>query len=159
MSQTPATFAPGPEHARIATIVGTWVGAASTWLDPSAPPETSTWNIVGTSLLGGRFVRLSYDGVVSGQPHAGELMLAYERDEARYTTTWIDTFHTGTQVLVSTGAPDEEALDVRGSYPAGPDQRWGWRTQIRGVDNGFVIAMFNIGPDGEEFPAIEVRLG
>ncbi len=150
-------FSTGPEHDALATFCGEWRGEGALWLDPSAAPDRATWEVRATALFGGRFVRFAYTHSVGGTPHAGELTLAYERDEKRYTAAWIDSFHTGTMLLVSHGEADDAGIVVLGSYPAGPE-RWGWRTRVAREGEGLVITMWNITPAGEAFPAVEVRL-
>ncbi|MES2641299.1 MAG: DUF1579 domain-containing protein [Myxococcota bacterium] len=148
---------PGPEHDRLATFVGDWSGPVSTWFDPDGAPEESAWRLSGALVLGGRFVRLTYSGTAMGKPHAGEILLGYERDEKRYTAAWIDSFHSGTQIMVSHGQAEGDGISVLGSYPAG-DERWGWRTRFRRDGDSLVIAMTNLGPSGPEDRAVEAVL-
>ncbi|MDQ3366627.1 MAG: DUF1579 domain-containing protein [Myxococcota bacterium] len=152
-----APFTAGPEHEHLRRFVGRWTGTVALWLDPSAPPEETTATAQVDALLGGRFVRVEYAGVAMGTPNAGQYLLAYERDEHRYTAAWIDSFHTGTAMMIST-APGlvEDELSVLGSYVAG-DQRWGWRTSFRATADALVIATFNITPDGAAARAFEMR--
>lgn len=150
-------FTTGAEHDRLAAFVGEWAGPVSTWFDPNGAPEMSSWRLTGVPLLDGRFVRLTYQGIAMGKPHAGELLLGFERDEKRFTVTWIDSFHTGTQVMVSHGGVQGDTIAVLGSYPAG-EERWGWRTRFRRDGDTFVIAMTNLGPAGPEDRAVEATL-
>jgi hypothetical protein len=48
-------------------------------------------------------------------------------------------------------------IAVLGSYRAG-NQRWGWRTVFHEADGQLLLEATNIAPDGQEFPAIDVRL-
>lgn len=157
-------FAGGTEHALLQRFVGAWAGRTGTWFDPDGDPTPGEWRLAGETLLGGRFVRLSYAGTVGDKPHAGEMLLAYEQGEKRYTVVWTDSFHNGSQVMVCHG-PSEWAsqgargdqFEVLGSYPAG-EERWGWRMRLRRLGDQLTIAMLNIGPDGREFPAVDVKL-
>ena len=93
-----------------------------------------------------------------GKPHAGEMLLAFEKDTQRYSLAWIDSFHTGTALMLSTGGPVSGGIiSVLGSYAAG-EARWGWRTVLRADANAFVIEAFNIAPDGKEDPATKTSL-
>lgn len=147
-------------HARLALLAGDWKGTTTTWFDPSAPPEESAVQMRVESVLGGRFLRLQYASTITGKPHAGEMLVAFEKDEDRFSVAWIDSFHTGSALMVSLGdeAPDAEApVSVLGSYAAG-DQRWGWRTVMHPHPERFVIEAFNIAPDGKEHPALKTEL-
>ena len=77
-------------------------------------------------------------------------------DAAQYELCWVDSFHTGSAMMLSLGDLRADGLiSVTGSYQAG-DERWGWRTEIE-VDDALVVRAFNISPAGEESRAIEAR--
>jgi len=145
-------------HRELIGIAGIWVGATRTWLDPNAPPVQSITTARIEVILGGRFVRIDYQGSVIGKPHAGELLIGYEPDEKRYTSIWIDSFHMSPAIMVSTGERSSDgAISLLGSYPADGKQ-WGWRTVLRAKsDDEIHLDAFNIPPEGGEHPAIETR--
>lgn len=138
----------------LAHLSGSWAGSARTWLDPEGEPDLSSWRATVEVLLDSRYVRLRYQGECCGKPHSGEMTLGF--DEHEHTMYWIDSFHTGASPMWSVG-PAGSVISVLGSYRAG-DQRWGWRTLFREADGQLVLEATNITPDGQEAPAIEVRL-
>ena len=150
-----APFSPGPEHQTLARFAGSWKGPTQLWLDPDAPPEESTTELLAEPILGGRWLRLSERGAAFGKPHAGEMLLGYHLDARAYELAWVDSSHTGTSIILSTGAATEPGVvDVLGSYTAG-GQRWGWRTRLRlSTPEELLIEAFNISPDGVEMRAI-----
>lgn len=141
---------PHPFH----DLAGAWAGPARTWLGPDREPDRGEWRVEIAPLLGGRYVRLSYDGTCEGKPHRGEMTLGL--DDQEHTMYWIDSFHTGRSPMLSTGAAGPEIV-VLGSYAAGPE-RWGWRTSFRRDGELLIVSADNIMPSGAEMPAIEVRL-
>jgi hypothetical protein len=148
-----------PHHELLARMVGRWSGPTRTWFEPGATPEECTSEVSIESVLGGRFVRITSSGRVMDRPHAGEMLVGFHRDLEQYEIAWADSFHTGTSLMLSTGAPQPGgAISVLGSYPAG-DERWGWRTVLRlsGPD-ALLLEAFNITPAGDEMRAIETRL-
>jgi hypothetical protein len=153
---TPATkpFDPGPEHHRLLAMVGAWQGPTETWFDADAEAELSTTRAHAVALLGGRFVRISYESTAMGSPHAGEMTLGFSRDEKLWTMAWIDSFHTGTATMFFTGS---EAISVLGSYAAGAE-RWGWRTTFELANDTLTIAAFNIPPGRKEERALRTVL-
>lgn len=153
-----AAFDSKQEHDLLARFSGSWKGPVKTWFDPAKEPEATTWSAEGERILGGRFVRLDYRGTAMGKPHAGEMLLAYERDEARFLLVWIDSFHTGTQAMVCHGKLDGESLTFLGTYPAGAE-RWGWRTKLEASPDGITVEMANISPTGQEDRAVSATLG
>ena len=152
----PPAFAGGAEHALLQRLVGDYVGETQTWLDPAAPPDRSTGQLHVESVGGGRWVRLQEHGQVQGKPHAGEMTLGFHVDARQYELSWVDSFHTGSSIILSTGPSSSDGvIRVTGSYPAG-EERWGWRTELEVGDGGTLrMRAINIMPTGEEFPAIE----
>src|SRR5687767_13942349 len=108
------TLTRGNEHDRIALLAGAWGGIARTYLDPAKPPVESKFAGTAKLLLGGRFLRFTYKTSLDRNPIAGELTLAFEREEGRWATAWIDSFHTGSAILVSHGVPKEAKISVFG---------------------------------------------
>jgi hypothetical protein len=138
------------------SLAGRYTGRTRVWLDPSAPPDESDSELVVQPILGGRWLRLEEQGSMQGRSRAGEMLLGFHRDAKQWEMTWVDTFHTGTSVMISTGAPRADGvIAVTGSYAAG-SERWGWRTELDARD-GLTLRAINITPSGEESPAIETR--
>lgn len=159
LSSAPTTsFTPSAEHARLSPLTGEWTGQTRTWLEPGQPPEETVTEARVESILGGRFLRVQYTGTVMGKPHAGEMLFAFEVDAKEHSLAWVDSFHTGTALMLSKGAPSADgAVSVLGSYAAGAE-RGGWRTVLRPDSARLVIEAFNIAPAGEEYPAIRTEL-
>lgn len=152
----PAPLPAAEHHARLMALVGSYRGQISTFLDPEAPPERSVGELHVTPLYGGRWLRLEQSGTVMGKPHAGEMLLGFHRDAAQFESTWVDSVHTGSAMMFSTGAARADGvIAVTGSYAAGPE-RWGWRTELH-LGEELLVRAVNISPAGEESPGIEAR--
>jgi hypothetical protein len=151
-------FLATPEHQLLARFVGLWQGSTQLWMDPSALPEESTTLLHAEALLGGRWLRIVTRGTSFGKPHAGEMLLGYHNDAHQYELAWIDSSHTGSAILFSSGEPaDEGVVDVVGSYRAGAE-RWGWRTRLSAPSSAeLVLEAFNIAPDGVQQRALLSR--
>jgi hypothetical protein len=154
-------FEAGAQHERLRGLAGRYVGHTKTWLEPGAPPDESPSELRVDPLLGGRFLRFEEQGFFGGKARAGEMCFGFHADAGRYEMSWIDSFHTGSAIMTSTGpAREDGVIAVTGSYGAGAET-WGWRTEIH-AGAELVMRAFNITPAGEEFPAIETvwrRLG
>ena len=148
----------GNEHDRLAAFAGAWTGVARTWLDPKQPPSENPFSGTAKLVLGGRFLRFEYRTELDGTPIAGELILGYERDEGRWATAWIDSFHTGSCILSSHGLPKDTVISVFGEYfVKGAEERWGWRT-VFDESEGFRIRMYNVSPERQEDLGVEIVL-
>ena len=125
-----APFTPGPEHQTLARFAGSWKGPTELWLDPDAPPEESTTELLAEPILGGRWLRLSERGAAFGKPHAGEMLLGYHLDARAYELAWVDSSHTGTSnarllCLASSGVPLRMLRWVCGYRPVSSEARDG----------------------------------
>lgn len=155
------TFELSPAHVVLGRFVGHWRGATQLWFDPAKEPERTMTELHAELVLGGRWLRVTYQGVAFAKPHAGEMILGYHDDAREYEVAWIDSFHTGSAIMLSTGrAETPGVVSVLGSYLAGT-QRWGWRTRLECPSpDELLLQAFNVPPDqaGLEEPAIESRL-
>jgi len=147
------------EHRRLGRLVGAWRGTAQTIMGPpGTTPVEAAWEGRIAAILGGRFVRFTYRSSIEDKPIAGELTIAFESGEKLWRTSWVDSFHTGTMILVSVGSGTD--IDVRGTYFAAPGHpHWGWRTVVDDTHaDRLVIRMYNILPDGPEALGVEITL-
>lgn len=138
-------------------LQGRWTGQATTHFGPDTHFD-DPWSLQFSILPGGRFLLQEHKIQVQGADHQGWLLFGID-GEGKVTTALADTFHTSESgLLVSTGQLTAEGtLSVLGHYQAG-DQRWGWRTEMALHDDTLVISVFNISPEGDEYPAIEGKL-
>lgn len=155
-------YTPDAAHQRLARLAGVWKGSARTFIDPAKPPLEAAWEGRMALVLGGRFLRFEYRSELFGSPLAGELLLAFEAGEALWRSSWVDSFHTGTAILVSVGdgGPEAQPVSVRGSYFAAPGHpHWDWRTELHDGEAGrLTLRMFNVSPEGQEDLGVEVVL-
>jgi hypothetical protein len=91
---------PGPEHAEMKKLVGTWDVQMKCWMDPSQPPEESN----GTAMFemtNGRHLVQNYSGSMMGQPYTGVGLMAFNNATKQYEHVWRDDMNTG--MMWSTG--------------------------------------------------------
>lgn len=152
-------FASTPEHELLSQLAGAWRGPSKLWLQPGTPVEETTTELRAELVLGGRWLRIIHHGTADAKPHAGEMLLGYHKDAGHYELAWVDSFHTASSIMLSTGAPKEPGVvEVLGGFGAA-DQRWGWRTRIhRSSPHELVLEAFIITPAGEEARAMEWKL-
>lgn len=142
---------------RLIASAGTWQGA-STLQDPgNIEPETTASTLTVTPLLDGRFVRLDYTWSYRGAPHAGSVLVGFQKKTATVSMHWIDSWHNSDTVMtLSGGAGSPSLLTSRGSYAAPPGPDWGWKIAVTPESDGVLrIVMYNISPEGQEFLAVE----
>jgi hypothetical protein len=148
--------ATGP-HALLRRLVGRWEGTASLWFDPSGPPadeQPVTGEIV--PVHGDRYLEHRYTTTLFGETHSGTALVGCHLDRSLWRVAWVDSFHTGTDVMFSEGpwVAGAGAVDVLGSYDCegGPA---GWRTTLTPTGDGLDVRHLNVPPgEGEQLAVV-----
>jgi hypothetical protein len=158
----PRTFeesqAQGGVHHRLAQLAGRYEGTTRLWFEADRLADESPCRGTLRPVAGGRFLLHEYEGSFQGKPLSGMAFIAYHLDQERYEVAWLDSFHTGTALMFSTGARAAPALSVLGSYVAPEGPPWGWRTELHQPRaDELVITHYNIPPGGQgpEAKAVE----
>ena len=147
----------GP-HNKLQKLIGEWNGKTKTWFEKDVLADESDANAAITSLLDGRFISIDYQSSLEGKPFVGKMILGFDIPYQKFTSSWIDSFHMGTQIMLSNGDVLENGFSVTGTYgnPEYGDKLWGWRTEIQFIsDKEFSLTAYNISPEGEEAKATE----
>ncbi len=121
--------APGPEHKKLAALVGKFTAKSKLWWEPGKPPVEGTSESENVSVLGGRFIRQSYKGNMMGQPFEGLGYLGYDNLKKKFTSTWMDT--ASTSAMHTEGEGDGDKIIAKGEVAeptAGPDKKTKVRT-------------------------------
>jgi hypothetical protein len=95
---------PGANHKLIASLTGQWAFSTKMWMQPGAPPETSTGTAVYTPLMDGRFIQGDYKGTFGGMAFQGLGLTGYDNVAQHFTATWADNM--GTSIMLMTGHYD-----------------------------------------------------
>lgn len=145
-------------HQKLQSLIGKWTGLTKTWFEKDILADESMSEAEIISILGGRFISIDYNGFLEEKPFEGKMIIGYDIPYQRFTTSWLDSFHMGTQIMLSGGKVTGNGFSVFGEYgnPEYGEQLWGWRTTLEIVaDDEFVLTAFNVSPEGEEAKATE----
>lgn len=150
--------APGGLHHRLARIAGDWAGTTHVWFQPGDPVDTSEQSGSIRIVAGGRFLLHEYRGSFQGAAQESVAICAVHLDAQNFEIAWVDSFHTGTSIMSSSGPIDAgfSAMTSYGDGQGGPP--WGWRTTFeQPSDDELLITMMNITPQGDASKAVETR--
>lgn len=141
--------AEGGIHHQLQRLVGEWEGVTRVWFEPDTVADESPCRGTIRPAIGGRFVVHEYEGSFQGKPLSGLALCGYHLDPDRYEMAWVDSFHSGTAIMFSTGGRTERGYGVTGSYLAPEGPPWGWRTEVDLPEpDRLVITHYNVPPEG-----------
>ncbi|MEO7995365.1 MAG: DUF1579 family protein [bacterium] len=145
---------PGPEHARLAELAGTYACTTQMRMNPTDDFMSMTGTETIEPILGGRFIQMHVIGAPDAMmPDGFEAMaiMGYNITEQRYEESWVDSM--GTLMLFTTGTADADGnITLEGSYNCPYlkkpiHQRYVWSM----TDTGYEIAMYGPDMSGTEF--------
>jgi len=144
-------------HQKLHALTGHWEGMTKTWFEPGVVADESLMKGVIRPILGGRFLIHEYQGSLSGASFEGIVTYGFDLSNDKVQSSWVDSFHMGTGIMLSEGNMTGNGFSVLGSYGGAEiPEPWGWRTVVELVDdNSLIITAYNISPDGDEDKATE----
>jgi hypothetical protein len=147
-------------HAYLKQLVGDWKATATMWMMPGTPPTTSQNTAKAELMLGGRFLKMTYSGMMMGQPFEGFQLIGFDNLQKKYVVLWMD--NTSTAVYQTTGVRDASGkiMTEEGLWP---DPMTGGKVKVRNVTkwlgpDEFVYESYMALPNGKEFKSLEQRV-
>jgi hypothetical protein len=136
MKQMMELAKPGENHKLLSGMAGTWAYTVKMWMNPSAPPTSSTGSAVIKSVMDGRYFVGDFtgkmkmegaDGKMKDMDFKGMSIDAYDNVKKKFVSTWCDNMGTG--IMMSEGTYDaaSKTFAYNGEYEAMP----GMKSRVR----------------------------
>jgi len=107
--------APAPEHRWFEPLIGEFEARAVFWMDPEAPAMESRGAAKYSWVLGGRFVRMDYQGDFMGDRFTGVGFLGYDKLSKQLQSVWMDDMSTAIVFMQGYGERDGKRMTWTGS--------------------------------------------
>ncbi|HSE95516.1 MAG TPA: DUF1579 family protein [Methylomirabilota bacterium] len=105
-----AAAQPGPEHAELMALAGSWDVEGRIWSTPGAEPMALAFPAENRAILGGRFLESRASGEMMGMPIESLAIYGFDRRHRKYTVVGYDTF--GTYYVTGAGTMDPATRTV-----------------------------------------------
>jgi len=102
---------PGPEHAFLKKLTGSWDMHISYWMSPNTEPMVLKSSGENKMILGGRFLELTSKGEFMGQTMETITMMGFDRRSKQYTSTGFDS--QGTYSVSAAGEINKDKTSIR----------------------------------------------
>ena len=149
--------APGPEHARLAAMCGTWDVEMTFWLRPGGASLTTKATSLIRALFDGIFVEEKIEGTLNGAPFTTLAWTGFNPTTHQYEATRIAS--TNPARIAESGTYDEKTrqFELKADYPLAGDT-WHQRTVIQPVSaDAMVAASYLSFGQVPEWKAVEIR--
>ena len=152
--------APGPEHAALNPLAGSWKTTVKSFMGPAGPmpqPQVTEGTCDRNWMMGGRYLVSNYKGNFNGMPFEGMEVLGYDNMKKQYVSSWMDNMGTG--IMQSTGSamdPATKSFTLTGTSPDPSGQVMSMREVTNIVDgNTYTMTMF-ASMGGQEQKVMEI---
>lgn len=147
---------PGPQHALLMSLAGTYDVAMTNYMAPGAPGEAMTATAVFAPSMDGRLITEDFQADFQGMPFQGRLVMGYDNVTRRWWNLWNDNMSTGymlahgaytTDDAIATGGLVRDLITPQGRPT---------RSVLAGIGSDHVqFTMWDTGPDGHEYVVME----
>ena len=149
--------APGPEHAALNPLAGSWKTVTKMWSEPGKDPESSEGTCERNWVLGGRYLVAKYKGMFGGMAFEGMEVLGYDNMKKQYVSSWVDNFGTG--IVMTTGPamdPATKSFTLSGLM-TDPSGREAMTREVTNIVDGNTYTMTMFANDhGQEQKMMEI---
>ncbi|MDA0658753.1 MAG: DUF1579 domain-containing protein [Planctomycetota bacterium] len=150
MAQGPTQ--PGPEHAILRELEGTWDAVVK--MEGHESKATATYKMD----LGGLWLISNFQGNFGGAPYQGHGIDGYDQARKKYVSYWFDSMTSAAMAFDGDYDASTKTLTMSGEGP-GPDGKPAkFKTITRNVDkNHHTFEMLTVGKDGKDTSMMKIE--
>lgn len=148
---------PGPMQKMLEKHVGKWKTVNKYWQYPGAEPMVSEGTAEYTMILGGRYLKGTFSGIMMNQPFKGMSLDAYDNAMGKFKSIWIDNMGTGIASSEGTYDKTNNEINFMGSM-VDPVQKkeMPFRSKVKFVDSNTEVFNMYMMHKGKEFKGMEI---
>ena len=152
-----ARMSPGPMHAKLKPLVGTWIMTGKWRMTPEAPWQDFEATVEREWILGERFVEEEVESEFMGQPFEGRGIIGYDNTREAFTMVWVENMSTGT--WFSTGRLEGSTLSFEGENSdamTGEKSKWSKSVLDLSSPDKHTFKGYSKDAQGKEFQNMEM---
>jgi len=155
-----AAMVPGPMHAHLKPLAGTWDLTLKIRMAAEEPWQESKFTAQRKLTMDGRFLEETVTGDMGGMPFEGHGIIGHDNLRGEFTNIWYDNMGTG--VMLGTGKADAtgKTITFEGSFSdpmSGEKNKWFKSVLKRVSDTENVYEMYmKDAKGGREFVTMEI---
>ena len=153
-----AAATPGENQKMLAKSVGNWTASVTMWMQPGAPPTTSTAQATNEMILGGRYLKSTNTGNMMGRPFEGVGITGYDNVRKQFVNSWIDNMGTGIMTMTGTWDEASKSINFTGSMAdpmTGKDMPF--REVLKFTDDNHQVLEMYYPMNGKEVKSMEIK--
>ncbi len=149
----PPSAKPGPEHAELKKLEGTWDAAMKMAEAPGPLPGVATYKME----LGGLWLTSTFKMDGPEFKFEGRGLDGYDQNKKKYVGVWVDSMTSAPMFMEGTYDDKTKSLTMTGEGPGqdGKPQKFKTVTKTKDDDH-FAFEMFMVGADGKETSAFTI---
>ncbi|NOX59764.1 MAG: DUF1579 domain-containing protein [Planctomycetes bacterium] len=149
---------PGPQHAKLKEMVGTWNTETKLWMGPEGEPTVAKGVSVFTMILGDRYLQEDFTSDFMGMEFKGRGMTGFDNAKQKCVSTWCDNM--GTHMMMFEGTYDEatKTTTLKGETQMTPTKKAQMRIVEKRIDKDTCLMQMYITEAGaKEFKNMEIK--
>jgi hypothetical protein len=146
---------PGPQHAILKAMVGTWNATTKSWAG-GAEPTVNKGVMKNEMTLGGRYLESKYKGTYDGKPFEGYGLTGYDTKRDQLISLWMDSMSTSWSAMSGAISADGKEMTSSGTMDGTDGKPMPVRTVTRiESPSKHVFTMYG-SFNGQEMPMMEI---